>query len=88
MLANSAAVASLGLLAMPVGPALSAEEEIGEFDFFDYLGAMVEQDGEWLDPVALDEAMDEVPGNDADDVLVPADSDSAGNDSAKPEDSR
>jgi hypothetical protein len=88
MLANSAAIASLGLLAMPVVPALSGEEEIGEFDFFDYLGAMVEQDGEWSDPVALAEAMDEHPGNDAEDARVPADTDSAVNDSATSEDSR
>jgi hypothetical protein len=49
---------------------------------------MVEQDGEWIDPVALAEAMDEHPGNDAEDARVPADTDSAVNDSATSEDSR
>ena len=39
-----------GLAAL--GTAADTAEE--PFDFFDYLGSMVDDDGEWIDPVAMD----------------------------------
>lgn len=33
---------------------LQAAEPAEEFGFFDYLGTMVEDDGEWLDPLAME----------------------------------
>ncbi|MEL7298199.1 MAG: hypothetical protein AAGJ86_11095 [Pseudomonadota bacterium] len=57
---------TVGMLLMLAGGAL-ASESLGDdsFDFFDYLGSMVEQEGEWIDPVAMDfettaEAVDDV----------------------------
>ncbi|MEM7765435.1 MAG: hypothetical protein AAF290_15320 [Pseudomonadota bacterium] len=59
-------VRTIGMLLMLTGGAL-ASESLGDdsFDFFDYLGSMVEQEGEWVDPVAMDfettaEVVDEV----------------------------
>ena len=44
----------VGLLALAVGGGLHADEPADEFGFFDYLGTMVEDEGEWLDPLSMD----------------------------------
>ncbi|MEL6868850.1 MAG: hypothetical protein AAFO81_03530 [Pseudomonadota bacterium] len=47
------------LLCLVGGGALARADAPVELDFFEYLGAMVEVDGEWIDPIALHE-QDEV----------------------------
>ncbi len=46
----------LCLLLMAHAPAVADDTETSTdaFDFFDYLGEMVEEDGEWLDPLAME----------------------------------
>lgn len=45
---------ALALLALVATTVLAEPVADEPFDFLDYLGLMVEQDGEWLDPVAMD----------------------------------
>lgn len=44
----------------------------GEFELFDFIGVMVEQDGEWVDPIDMDESGVEDDGDDEDGAAVPA----------------
>lgn len=43
-----------GLIGLAGGAGLHAGEPAEEFGFFDYLGTMVEDEGEWLDPLSMD----------------------------------
>lgn len=62
------ALTCAGAVADPLSDQLTSEE----LTFFDYLGMMVEADGELLDPVAVfvDEDGELVPGNEVADVPV------------------
>ncbi|HNP37809.1 MAG TPA: hypothetical protein PKK10_18350 [Woeseiaceae bacterium] len=86
MLASHAACA--GLVALPLAPASGEEDAIGEFGFFDYLGAMVEQDGEWLDPMDMSPELDVEPGDDVTVEPPAADADAIADDAAQPEDKK
>lgn len=54
------------------GAAAHADEAAppDEFDFFDFVGVMVEQDGEWIDPIDMQDVA-EPGGNDG--AAAPAD---------------
>jgi hypothetical protein len=53
----------LALLCVGAAARAGDVEPPAEFDFFDFLGVMVQQDGEWIDPI------------DMEDVAVPDDED-------------
>ena len=53
-------------------PGLVVDVEIEPYGFFDYLGEMVEdEDGEWLDPLAMETLADESAGRSDDDDGLP-----------------
>lgn len=63
-----ARVAVAALLLSPAAaaePGLVIDVEIEPYGFFDYLGEMVEdEDGEWVDPLAMEALEDDAPGDD------------------------
>lgn len=63
-----AAIAALMLSPMAAAePGLVIDMEIEPYDFFDYLGEMVEdEDGEWLDPLAMETLEDDGQGDEDD----------------------
>ena len=62
------AMAALMLSPVAVAePGLVLDDVVEPYDFFDYLGEMVEdEDGEWLDPLAMESLEEDRQGEDDD----------------------
>tara|TARA_R110002049_G_scaffold23726_12_gene84150 strand:- start:6050 stop:6307 length:258 start_codon:yes stop_codon:yes gene_type:complete len=53
MLVSTVSLTSLGALGMTSPHVLADELAEREYDFLDYLGDLVSVDGEWVDPLAM-----------------------------------
>ena len=62
MTAKRSFLATTAIALLVCSPATGQEEEMPSDDFLEYLAALVKEEGEWVDPLDLDE----LPGEDLD----------------------
>ncbi len=53
------AAAATAMALLVCSPVAGQEEDMPSDDFLEYLAALVEEEGEWVDPLELDELTDE-----------------------------